>query len=77
MKATEIFTEYHQFVEVVDEYLDKKEKAEKHKTSLYIHDMHTAERKLKIFIQQFRITNKTPKKQNPHFKQGGFKFLAM
>lgn len=65
--------EYHQFVQLVDDFLKKKEKAEKYETSLYMHDMRIAERDIKIHIQSFMMTN-NPEKSKSKKKQPDFKF---
>lgn len=76
MKATDIFIEYHAFVELVDDYLEIKEKAEKFRTSIYHHQLVMAERKLKTAISKFRMTNQLAKKVKSQPHQGGFNFFG-
>ena len=76
MKAIEIFTEFHQFVEQVDEYLDKVEKLRKNNSCMAQHKLNMAERDLKTCIAKFRICNSKPKAAKAFTRQGGFNFLA-
>ena len=76
MKATDIFIEYHGFVNLIDDYLEAKEKAEKFKNSLSRHELVMIERKLKIAISKFRMTNQLARKPKPQTYQGGFNFLG-
>lgn len=74
MKATQIFEEYFQFVELVDDFLYKLEK--KNNDSRAKHNANMAERNLKTAIAKFRMVNKKPKHVFIPPKQQGFNFLA-
>lgn len=66
--------ELHDLVECVEDYLEKQEKAEQNKTSMYRHHYVIAKRKVKTAIAQYRLFS--PKKTKPKPQQGGFNFLA-
>lgn len=76
MKATDIFIEFHAFVELADDFVDKKEKFEKSRFSGHQHDMNMSYRNLKTAIAKFRMINNKPKTTRPLPQQGGFNFLA-
>jgi|CXWL01.1.fsa_nt_gi hypothetical protein len=74
MKATDIFKEYHSFVLLVEDYLQKKETADRTKGSMAIHNMNMAERNLKIEVSKFRMTNSLVTQPKRKTYQGGFNF---
>lgn len=73
-KASQIFDEYFQFVDLVDDFLDKLEK--KNNDTMARHKANMAERDLKTAIAKFRMVNKRPKHVFIPPKQQGFNFLA-
>lgn len=77
MKATDIILEYHGFVELIDDLLEKQEKADNYKTQSSRHELAIAKRKVKEAIAKFRMTNNKPKQQKQSPRQGGFNFLAL